>query len=102
MPYMYQASGVHSNKRSRDTSRDIRFLDTIAVALTTGKPGDIFAAALDKREHVQLVSAKNGPPTSEDVAAANEFISVIGSPTIADAMDLFPFLLWRCGANIDK
>ena len=101
----YQASGVHSNKRSQgllDTNCDIRFLDTIAVALTTGKPGDVFAAALDKREHIQLVLAKNGPPTHEDITAANELTSLIGTPSVTDAMDLFPFLLRRCGANINK
>ena len=75
----HQASGVQArNKSSREleTNRDIRFLDTIAVALTTGKPGDVFVAALDKHlhEHVQLVLAKNGPP---DVAAANELYMLI-------------------------
>jgi OTT_1508-like deaminase len=100
----YQAAGIHSNKQSRDldTNRDVRLLDTIAIALTTGNPGDVFAAAFDKRQHIQLVLAKNGPPTHEDVTAANELISLIGSPTIADAMDLFPFLIRRCGANINK
>jgi hypothetical protein len=100
----YQAAGVHSNKGSRDldTNRDVRFLDTIVVALTTGNPGDVFAAAFDKREHMQLVLAKNGPPASEDIAASNELISLIGSLTVADAMELLPFLIQRCGANIDK
>ena len=100
----YQAAKIHSNKQSRhlDANRDVRLLDTIAIALTTGNPGDVFAAAFDKRQHIQLVLAKNGPPTHEDVTAANELISLIGSPTVADAMDLFPFLIRRCGANIDK
>ena len=90
-------------KKSLETNRDIRFLDTFAVALTTGNPGDLFAAALDKIEQVQLVLAKNGLPTSEDIAAANELISLIGSPTtVTHAGDIFPFLLRRCGANINK
>lgn len=49
---------------------------------------------------MQLVLAKNGPPTPDDVAAANEFISLIG--VVSNAVDLFPFLFRRCGANIDK
>ncbi|KAF5374108.1 hypothetical protein D9615_008811 [Tricholomella constricta] len=85
-----------------DTNRDVRLLDTIAVALTTGNPGDVFAASFDKRQQVQLVLSKNGPPTPEDVSAANELISLIGSPSVADAIDLFPFLIRRCGVNIDK
>lgn len=45
--------------RHSDAHRDVRFLDTIALALTTGKPGEVFAAAFDKREQMQLVLAKN-------------------------------------------
>ena len=100
----YQAAGIHSNKRFQnlDTKRDVRLLDTIAIALTTGNPGDVFAAAFDKRQQIQLVLAKNRPPTLEDISAANKLISLIGSPTVKDAIDLFPFLLCRCGANINK
>ena len=89
-------------KRPLYRNRDIRHLDTIALALTTGNPGDVFAVALDRNEQIQLVLAKNGPPTREDKDAANELFSLIGSPTVTDAGDLFPFLLRRCGANIDK
>ena len=62
-----QDPGTHSNKLSRnvDTNCDIRFLDAIAAALTTGNPGDVFAAAFDKRKRMELVLAKNGPPTSD-------------------------------------
>ena len=55
---------------------------------------------MDTREHIQLVLAKNGIPTSEDVAAANELISLIESTTYASG--LFLFLLRRCGANVNK
>jgi len=72
------------------------------VALTTGKPGDAFAAAFDKRQHLQLVLAKNGPLNPEDMAAADELLSLIGNPTIDIVMDIFPFLLRRCRANINK
>ena len=55
----YQAAKFHSNKQSPhlDANRDVRLLDTIAIALTTGNPGDVFAAAFDKRQHIQLVLA---------------------------------------------
>ena len=43
---------VYGVRRSQ-ANLDIRFLDTIALALTTGKPGEFFAAALDTREHIQ-------------------------------------------------
>jgi hypothetical protein len=100
----YQGAGTHSNKASRDfdTHRDVRLLDTIAVALTTGKPGDVFAAAFDRRQHMALVLAKNGPPTPEDTEAADELISLIGNPAVQDATHLLPFLFKRCGENIEK
>lgn len=62
----YQHSGTHRKRmcpRDIDTRREVRLLDSIAVALTTGKPGDVFAAAYDKRKHMKLVLAKNGLPT---------------------------------------
>ena len=95
----YQDSGTHSNKKSCDaeTNHEVRLLNTVAVALTTGNPGDPFAASFDKRKRVELVLAKNGPPTPEDIAAANELVSLIGSPTTVDSRDLFPFLIPRCG-----
>jgi hypothetical protein len=99
---LHQGHSGYSNRRSRDTNRDARLLDTIAVALTTGNPGEVFAAAFDKREQMQLVLAKNGPPTLNDIAAAREFISLIGSPAVLDAIDIFPFLIRRCEANINK
>lgn len=100
----YQGAGTHSNKQSRDTDTHhaLRLLDAIAIALTTGKPGNVFAAAFDKRERMQLVLAKNGPPTPDDIAAANKLISLIGDPAVTHAMDIFPFLIDRCGENIDK
>ena len=98
----YQAAGTHRNRQFSAANQDLRLLDTIAVALTTGNSGDIFAAAFDKRERIQLVLAKNGPPTPDDIAAAEELICLIGSPAVSNAMHLFPFLMRRCGANIDK
>ena len=92
VPY---SATVRSHKDSRD-------LDAIAVALNTGKPGDAFAAAFDKRQDLQLVLAKNGPLNPEDMAAADELLSLIGNPAIDTAMDIFPFLLRRCGVNINK
>ena len=47
----YQAAWVHTNKdiRDRDTKTDIRILDVIAIALTTGEPGEVVAATFDRR-----------------------------------------------------
>ncbi|KAI5999767.1 hypothetical protein F5J12DRAFT_784545 [Pisolithus orientalis] len=60
----------HLSNRHRlkwyDTKSTIHILDTIAVALTTGRPGDVFAAAFDTRGGVTLVLAKDDSPTAED------------------------------------
>src|SRR5258707_1926021 len=83
---------ARSNKMSLKvgTNREVRFLDAIVAALTTGNPGDVLVAAFDKPKHTELILVKNGPPPSEDIVAANELISLIRSPTVADAVDLFP------------
>ena len=89
-------------QRHINANREVRLLETIAVALTTGNPGDVFAATFDRREGMELVLARNGLPTSEDIAAANELLSLIASPTVKHSLHLFPFLMKRCGANINK
>jgi len=99
MPHQFQC---HNNRRSCDTNRELRLLDAITVALSTGNPGEVFAAAFDKHEQMELVLTKNGHPTPDDIAAAEELISLIGSPTVSDAMDLFPFLIHWGGANLNK
>ena len=54
----------HSNKSTHDeeTNRDIQLLNTIAVVLCTGKPGDVVAAAFDKRSRLQLRSCQERTP----------------------------------------
>lgn len=100
----YQAAGVHSNKHIRDknTNLEMRILDTFAVSLTTGEPGDVVAAALDKRERLCLVLAKNSPPTLQDEKGAQSFISILTDPATTDSLSLLPFLLSRCHANMEK
>ena len=87
---------------NKDINLEMRLLDTFTVALCTGKPGEVYAAAFDKRIRVQLVIAKNGLPTSEDKEAAKELVSLLADPSVTDQYDLFPFLHRRCLLNINK
>ncbi|CAL1715130.1 unnamed protein product [Somion occarium] len=98
----YKYVGVHSNKDSRhsETHEDMRILDVIAVCLTTGKPGDVVAAAFDKREHLSLVLAKNGDVLPADYAAAQTFFSDLAAAT--GWTDLLPFLARHGKENLDK
>jgi hypothetical protein len=100
----YQGSGVQSNKDSRsgDARSEIRILDIIAVLLTTGRPGDVTAVALDKRQGVCLVLAKNGPPTAQDDLAAQTLISVLTDHATIYPKHVFPFALAHCAENITK
>lgn len=52
MPYQF------TDVRTPETNPDIRVLDLIAVCLSTGDPGDIVAAAFEKREYINLILAK--------------------------------------------
>jgi hypothetical protein len=100
MPYQF----VHSTRNIRDkhANSEIRILDTIAISLTTGEPGDVVAAVLDKSGRMCLVLAKNGVPTLEDESAVQRFIAAIMDPEVKDAIDLFPTLVSRCHANMNK
>jgi len=97
-------SSILSNKDdcTGHSHAEIRILDTIAVSLTTGKPGDAVVVALDKSRGLQLVLAKNDVPTLEDKRALQEFIAAITQPGINDALDVFPYLIQRCHVNINK
>ncbi|KAG6824860.1 hypothetical protein H0H92_005594 [Tricholoma furcatifolium] len=84
---IHHDSNKQNGRRDANTNREVRLLDTIAVALTTGNPGDVYAAAFDRRGTFQLILAKNGPPNEDDMAAASEFISLIQSPQVTDYID---------------
>jgi hypothetical protein len=86
MPYQAKDS------RSRDIRSEVRILDTIAILLTAGRPGEVTAVAFDKRRGLQLVLAKNGPLTSQDDVAAQNLISVLMNPATETAADVFPVI----------
>jgi hypothetical protein len=98
----YQSVGVRSNKdiREPETHSDMRVLELIATCLTTGKAGNVVAAAFDKRGNVKLVLAKNGDVGSADYMAARTFISDL--MVASDWIDLLPFLVNHSKTNVDK
>ncbi|EKM76594.1 hypothetical protein AGABI1DRAFT_108678 [Agaricus bisporus var. burnettii JB137-S8] len=85
-----------------DFGEGMKPLNTIALLLSTGLPGEHFAAAFDKRLGLELVLAKNGTPTSEDIADAKELFSRLYSPEVRRGSDLYPFVARRCRANVLK
>ncbi|KAK7676569.1 hypothetical protein QCA50_020445 [Cerrena zonata] len=100
----FQAPNVHHIRtRCNDTyaRRDLRILDTIA-AMTTGKLGDVLAAAFDKCNGMQLVLANNDLPTDEDEVAAWELISLLSNPEVTDMIHFLPFIFHCCSLNINK
>ncbi|KAG6827651.1 hypothetical protein H0H92_010897 [Tricholoma furcatifolium] len=101
----YEGAIDYSNLKrvlDSDTNRELRLLDIITLALATGRPGDVYAAAFDKREGFRLVLAKNEPPNEDDdMVVVTEFISLIQSSEVTYAGDL-PFLIRRCRGNIEK
>jgi hypothetical protein len=56
---------------------DLCMLDMISVCLTTGKLGDVVAAALDKRERIILVLGKNGDVLPADYTSTITFLSAL-------------------------
>ena len=92
-------AGYQTNKHLA-TNHDIRLLNTVAIALTTGEPGDVYAAAFDKKNHFALVLAKNGPVVSKDIVAADNLLTLLRSAT--SSKEFCPFLFGRCKLNIEK
>ncbi|EKM76543.1 hypothetical protein AGABI1DRAFT_131099 [Agaricus bisporus var. burnettii JB137-S8] len=88
---------------SRDrVNRDTKLLDAIALLLSTGLPGDHYAVAFDKRQGLEVVLAKDGTPTSEDIVDAKELFSSLSDPNFRVAKDLYPFVARRCRVNVVK
>ncbi|RDB30545.1 hypothetical protein Hypma_007327 [Hypsizygus marmoreus] len=83
-----------------DTDSDLRLLDVIATCLTTGKPGDVVAAAFDKREQISLVLAKSGNIDAADYAATRAFLSALREAE--SWINLLPFLATHSKQNVDK
>ncbi|KAI6011350.1 hypothetical protein EDC04DRAFT_2905555 [Pisolithus marmoratus] len=96
--------GQHgSNLQNVWTSKvidDIHALDTITVTLATGTPGEVFAAAFDKRQGFTLVLAKNTRVTTEDDKAICDLVTAITSSSSANANDVLSLLFPRCRTNI--
>jgi len=97
--YYYNHDIYHRSRHLHEHS-EFRILDTICAVLTTGKPGDVYAAAFDKEAHLKLVLAKEGIVSPEDRAAVQQLIDIVSSPTLSKTY--FDFLLTRCRANIAK
>ncbi|KAG6852060.1 hypothetical protein C0991_003485, partial [Blastosporella zonata] len=93
----YQWTGLHNNK---DIRQDMRILDIITVCLTSGKPGDVIAAAFEKSGQVHLVLAKNGKVVEEDYTRAHQFFSTLFSSN--HWTNVLPFLIEHSKANLDK
>jgi hypothetical protein len=55
--------------------------------LTTGEPRDVYAAAFDKKTHLALVLAKNGPIMSDDI---DTLVTLL--PSMTSAEESYPFL----------
>ncbi|KAI6042208.1 hypothetical protein EDC04DRAFT_2661342, partial [Pisolithus marmoratus] len=86
----------------RQAGAAVRALDTIAIMLTTGAPGEVFATAFDKHQGFTLVLAKSTPVTSADEQAVRWLVKAITASTTEDAKDILPFLFSRCRTNIEK
>ncbi|KAI6096030.1 hypothetical protein EDD16DRAFT_1733155 [Pisolithus croceorrhizus] len=67
------------------TNDALQLLDVITVALTTGNPGEVFAAAFDGCQGLTLVLAKNSVVTIEDDRAVHNLFTAITASTTKDA-----------------
>ncbi|KAI6022614.1 hypothetical protein EDC04DRAFT_332518 [Pisolithus marmoratus] len=88
--------------RDHEADAAIRALDAIAIMLTTGAPGEVFATAFDKHQGFTLILAKSSPVSSADEQAVRSLVEAIADSTTEDANDIFLFMFSRCRTNIEK
>lgn len=75
----------------------------VIQCLTTGDPGDVVAAAFNKREDISLVLAKNGQVTAADYNVTRFFLPALMAAT--DWIDLLripQFLVNHGKTDMDK
>jgi hypothetical protein len=110
----YRANNaVYSNKlyRRGSTSRDLRFLDTLSVALATGDKGDVVAAAFDIRKSPGdvvgqskftkiLLANNNDRPTNAEKQASEELFAKLVDKNVKTVDDLFDYLLGHCWGSM--
>lgn len=79
-------SGLYSNKAScsPELRTKLRFLNSFAVALLTGKSGNVFAVAFETVQPAKLVIASNALPTEDNKNAAQALIDFINTTDSQD------------------
>ncbi|KZT03882.1 uncharacterized protein LAESUDRAFT_751314, partial [Laetiporus sulphureus 93-53] len=84
-----------------DVPVELRFLDAIALMLTSGKPGDDLAAAFDRHfRGTILVLAKSGIADARDRCVATDLIHAVAEAR--DAPDILPVVLPCCHLEMQK
>ncbi|RDB30247.1 hypothetical protein Hypma_007329 [Hypsizygus marmoreus] len=96
------ASTVFSNedKCATKAHTELCILDTIAVCLISGEQDNVIAAALDKRENITLILAKNRHVVPEDTVRVSDFMSAVEGAELWD--DVLPFLTKYSKEQLDK
>ena len=97
----YKGSGIITTRdaRTESVNAEIHFLDTLTVALTTGRAGDVTAAAFDNHT---LILSKNADPTQEEDETVHQLLALLAKPGTTGVNQLFPFLLHHCIGNMQK
>lgn len=98
--YSHPSTRSNSAHRDRKTDEEIRILDTLAVALTSGTRGEVIATSFNKREPVTLLLAKNTPCDATDREAVQELVKRITSPQTQNFENVLPFLFVHCKVNM--
>jgi len=94
----YQGAGIYRNRQPRYTKDEVRLLDTIAVALTTGTLEMFLRLRSTNATKCGSFWQKMGLPHLIMLL----LIFLIGNLAVSNATHLFPFLIRRYGAYIDK
>ncbi|KAG6874921.1 hypothetical protein C0992_005960 [Termitomyces sp. T32_za158] len=94
-----------SNADDRDdpTKSPLRALETIALCMATGNPGEVVASTfLMAPEGKSILLSKNADPEPQDFEDFENLIKLMQSPRNGDMMDILPFLAHRHAGFVNK
>ncbi|KAG5721697.1 hypothetical protein E4T56_gene11195 [Termitomyces sp. T112] len=96
-----ESESTNKHRRSDNTHHDMEHLETIALYMVTGAPGDVVASAFEKTESgLGIVLAKNDKASDKDKEYACRFLRYLENPSDEAFLGSLPLLTSRSLKNL--
>ncbi|KAG5337809.1 hypothetical protein C0989_008817 [Termitomyces sp. Mn162] len=99
-----EAKRSNTDERTDTSKLIIRILDTIALCITTGKPGDVVASAFKHTDQgeTMIYLARNGEPSPKDISSAPGFLSTLLASKNQSMRDILPWIAYHGPEMVQK